>query len=200
MIPLSRWLSDREKEPQFTFSSDTENIEPASLLPAPELEVEPAVSARELELEDALRTAEETLLSERYANGQNIQRLREELGRELITTLTAQVELSLKTMQCELEAAISDILHPFLRRQSITKASSALMELISAELRNQNEPLLEVRAPGELHDLMRPVLQQLRVSASLSEGQGIELTFPARTARFEQLASRWHDIIAEPVT
>lgn len=196
MIPLSRWLSDRESEPQFTFPPEDEAMEIAGSFVDPGDQLENCERNREQELEDALGAAEEALANERHSQVHREQRLREELGSELADQLKSHIDLGLNSMRHELEAAIADILQPFLQNQSTTRAISALMELIDGELSHENQVLLEFRAPSELHDVIRPCLEQLGLPANLSEGRRIELAFASRTVRFEQLAARWHKIIA----
>ena len=197
MIPLSRWLHDRESGPHFAFSSDAGGMEadgpPVGSFDPPEQ----ASQSRELQLEDALQAAEEALADERQSRDQRERRLREELGEDLALVLKNHIDVSLQSMQRELEAAIASILQPFLKEQSTSRAAAALIGLIEAELGHESQPLLELRAPCELHDAIRPSLERLNLPISLSEGWGIELAFTSRTARFEQLAARWHDIIGD---
>lgn len=197
MIPLSRWLSDRETGPQCAFSPDPEPAEFAGLPQTPDGDTEISVPGRELELEDALRTAEESLVHERLSHAQREQHLRNTLGMELVSAMAALISDGLSAMKRDLETAIVDVLQPFLTKRAATQAASALTELMAAELRNEDQPLLGIRAPEQLHELMRPALEQMGVSASLSDGSRIELAFPSRKARFEQLASRWREIILE---
>ncbi len=201
MIPLSRWLNDREgTEPQpLPLLNEAIDVLAGDAVPliAP-VELEAAdVAAREQEFADALRRAEDTLATERHFHAQREQALREELGATLVCALTAQIEAGLAGLQEELEAALTDILRPFLGLRSTAEAISALAMLIETDFRNQAEPLLEVRAPRSLHDLVRPALEQAGLSTSLSEASRIEMVFKSRTSQFEQLATRWLDIIAE---
>lgn len=204
MIPLSRWLTDRGTGEPSAFPLLHEAIQPVTddsipLTTADEAEAA-AASNRDEELAEALRRAEETLTSERRFHARREEMLREELGTELACLLTARISKGVRELQQELEAALADVLRPFLAQRATKLAISALARLIETELQSEPQPVLEVRAPRDLHDLIRPAMETAGLSTSLSDASRIEVVFKSRTSRFEQLASRWHGIITEHET
>lgn len=196
MIPLSRWLTNRDAEVPTELTGALGGIDEHVTSPVDVGEDRDVQDdGREQELEQALRHAEDALAQERLNHAAREEELRQSLGSDLLRELTLQFEKGMVELRHSIECAVADVLKPFLVTQSESRAMTELINLIDSELESQDARLFEIRAPIALHERMRPVLEERKCPAALVEGGRIELAFSDHRARFEIMAHRWRAII-----
>lgn len=199
MIPLSRWLTDQDGVPP-TLQTEAPAAEeqlfaPMEIADGAEPAGDPAL-LRVAELEEALREAEDRIEQLTSSLAAREAELLKRFGDELAVKLETDVLRAFNHMREVTEAALADVLTPFLVNEARERAAAALMHLLGTELRAAAEPVLEIRTPAELHAAVAGVANALAVPAAITAGERLEVVFSGRRARFEDLAARWRDIIS----
>ena len=200
MIPLSRWLAERQSPAQALHIPDGLE-EPAC--PIPELDIETdAVSAaaaaqREEELLTSLRETEERLEQQVLAHAARERELETRLGEDLSRTLQTGIAKATGSLLGMIEESLAMALAPLLEEQARSRSIAELTELIRRELQQADMPVLEIRAPSHLHDALRPLADEAGISMTMTESACVEVVLAAERRRFEDLSSRWLDAIRE---
>lgn len=200
MIPLAAWLQDcrypraREVDTTATIpdSDDTDVDGESARRSAKQAE------ERLLQLDDALEAARLSLLQEREQWTAREAELRQQFASDMAVALRDQVITCLNGLQHALEQSLADALIPFLSREAVKQAHHQLIGLLHCSVEHEGA-VLEVRAPGELHQLFREKLDEAGMQAVFIESPAIEVLFDARRARFELLSQRWIQILEDHV-
>lgn len=198
MIPLSRWLAERQLPAQALQIPDglEEHADPM-----PDLDIETdagkvaAAAQREEQLLASLREAEERLEQQLLAHGARERELEIQLGEDLCRRLQSGIAKATETLLGLLEESLADALGPFLQEQAVNRSVAELGELVRRELQQADTPVLEIRAPSSLHDALRPLADEAGVSMIVTESDLVEVVLAAERRRFEDLSSRWLDAI-----
>jgi hypothetical protein len=198
MIPLSRWLAERQSPAQALHIPDGLE-EPACPMPALEIETDTvnAAAQREEELLASLREAEERLEQQVLARAARERELETRLGEDLSRTLQAGIAKATGSLLGMIEESLAMALAPLLEEQARSRSIAELTELIRRELRQADTPVLEIRAPSHLHDALRPLAGEAGISMTMTESACVEVVLAAERRRFEDLSSRWLDAIRE---
>ena len=198
MIPLASWLRDcRSQEPGKLQPPHGESPPLAIEQDDSEDGVGKDLVQRLRELEEALATSVESAQQERHAAATRERELSQRLGEELASRLGQDIRSGLMQLQADIELALCDVLAPFLEQQSCRRSVDDLRTMIAQSLSDTTEPLVEVRAPGPMHDAVRSAIEEAGLQIDLLEGHHIELTIGTQVTRFEGLASRWIEVLKE---
>lgn len=198
MIPLGRWLQDRNS------GIAALNVEPAPM------ELEDLVSAgkkadhcegceqlagRVTELEAALAGERQALEDVRLECAARESEYRAELGGNLASRLADVIREGLAGLQHDIESAMCDVLAPFVRREIAASAAAQLVQMFREAIADSSQPLISVRAPAEFHGSLGALIEQSPLSIELLDDTRIELNFQTHTSRFGVLAQRWMECL-----
>jgi len=199
MMLLEAWFATRERAtaasafPSEDAHTDEETQSDIAFL-AGSARVE--ASDRIRELEEALTAAHRDVEVQKSAAAQRERVLADEFSGALVARLIDDMRTGLAVIQRALESAICDVLTPFLSGEAGKVAGAKLLELVKASCRNSPEPLVQIRAPRQMHDAFRIAMEEMALSATIVEASSVELDFAARSEHFEELASAWINVIA----
>jgi len=194
MIPLAHWLTERAD------AAGSLASEPAlEEFPQPDDIFEPEsppsgysdTQGREEELREALHKAEQRLEELSLAHAEKERELLNRIGDELTSRIAAEMSRALDDVLSKLEEALGDVLRPFLCEQARAKAVSSLIELVKEELRQTDDPVLEIRAPADMHEPLLALRELGDVSSTLIESRTVEIIRATNRIRFEELSLRW---------
>lgn len=195
MIPLERWLQDRGGGNRLAITctpADEDETVPEGVR-VTEVEGAPAGvdDNRLLELEQALASALRQHEETRQEALKREHELAAQFGAEVSAHLAHSIRDGLATLHSVIEAALSEVLSPFIGDTARGAALAELRQLLSRELADMTDPLIHVRAPAHLHGLIADTLEGSGVSCALLEADTIELSFSHHRVRFEELSARW---------
>lgn len=201
MIPLERWLRNPGGAAAPVMAEEeTSGIGAEDAMVAGPAWIEPSDggSARRLqELEEALAEAGDKLTAQQGEAARREEELTARLGAELAAGIGRELAAGLRSLQEDIESAVADILRPFLGRQAALRASAELAGLVGKSLSASHEPLLDVRAPIDLHEVLHAELRSRGLPVQVTEAAAVELVFARRRERFELLAADWIGIVTE---
>jgi hypothetical protein len=150
---------------------------------------------REEELLAALRESERKFLEQKALYADLEQTMSNRLGGEITRQLQTDVERCFQQILLGLEEALSQILVPFLMEEVRRKTITELADLVRRELGDPDAPVINVRAPLELHDALARMSEQSSIALNLTESDEIEIAIGAQRVRFEQLSAQWLAVI-----
>lgn len=194
MIPLSRWLAERQA-PVTVHAVPDDLEEPIHPLPDPlaamdSQERHDAVR-REEELRAMLRAVEERLEQQLLTQAAREREIETSLGEELRLKLQSEIARAMETLLEMIEESLASTLAPFLEEQARKKAVEELTVLVRQELQLTEAPVLEIRAPARLQDALYSLGDEIGISVTATESSVVELVFATERRRFEDLSSRW---------
>ncbi|MCA3554247.1 hypothetical protein [Aestuariivirga sp.] len=200
MIPLERWLRNpggasapaMAEEGASSNGSDDAMAEGLAWVEAAD-----GGARRVQELEEALAEARDKLTAQQAEAALREAELAARLGAELAAGIGHEVAAGLRSLQEDIESAVTGILQPFLGRHAALRASAELAGLVGKSLGASHEPLLDVRAPIDLHEALHAELRGRGLEVQMTEAAAVELVFTRRRERFELLAAHWIGIITE---
>ena len=117
------------------------------------------------------------------------------LGDDLSSRIATEMSRALDDVLGILEECLGEVLTPFLCDKARARATSRLLDLVREELRQTDDPVLEIRAPAELHDSLSLLREAADVSSTLTESGTVEIVRSAHRMRFEELSLRWCQVI-----
>jgi hypothetical protein len=197
MIPLSLWLAERHPPPDVPFIDAAAEEQASPLIDAGEAEPEGGADPvqREEALLSALREAEEKLQQQLLMQMERERELELRLGEELGRRLQSDISRSIEDLLEALEESLVHVLTPFLKEHARQKAIAELAEMVRREIQRSDTPVLEIRAPTRLHDALRAVGEEAKVSIAVAPSEIIEVVLTTERRRFEELSARWLEAI-----
>lgn len=189
MKPLSQWLTERDAPPPPAIIA--EDFAPEALLPFEPVEEPPPPPDPSEELRARLAEAEETIATLRAEHARAGEELRQQLGEALAERIGAEIARGFDGLLSQLEGALTQVLTPFLSQAARDRAVTELKALLQRELASAAEPVVELRAPAELHEMLSTL------NVKLIEAEAVEIVFAGERQRFEELSARWCAMIEE---
>jgi hypothetical protein len=150
---------------------------------------------REEELRAALKRAEDQLEELSLVHAEKERQLVNRLGEELGRHISSAIDRAFGSALVMLEESLCQALLPFLGEQARMRALSDLRDLLVQELQQAEAPVLEIRAPAELHEALSVLRNHAGVSLTATECKTIEIVLVTERKRFEELSSRWLEVI-----
>lgn len=206
MIPLAHWLVEKAQEEQLHLMTAAAAPEES---PEPCLEdqgqdaalaASSALEARLLELEQALREAEERLAHMAQEHARKEREITERLGDTLCRHLATEVATGFHSLARQVEEAVAEALMPFLEAAVRDRAVTSLVELIRQDMRNRDSAVLEIRAPAGLHGALAEAFGETGMTITISEAATVDVMFAGERLRFQDLASTWSATITKGET
>ena len=182
MKPISQWLTERDAPPAPAFIA--EDFAPDSPLPFEPVE-EPLTPDPSDELRAKLAEAEETIATLQAEHARAEEELRQRLGEALAERIGVEIGRGLDGLLSQLEGALTQVLTPFLSQAARDRAVTELKALLQRELASAAEPVVELRAPAELHEMLSTL------NVGLVQAETVEIVFAGERQRFEELSARW---------
>lgn len=192
MIPLCDWIRDKDRTP----------VEASVSIQVPLIEDEgPLVQDTPVcdgsdnleKLRDMVDNLQRQIDEERSLASDRELDLTLRLGSGICRQLAEGLETAFADLQYDLELAVADVLGPFIEQLVDRRAASDLIELVRAEMATTTEQVLEIRAPAYLHPFLETAVKQAGTASILIEAEQIEVIYPDRRARFEDMAARWKE-------
>ena len=109
--------------------------------------------------------------------------------------MTGEIRTAVATVLAQLEHAVAAALSPFLGERVRQEAAARLCQLAEQEIARLGHQLIEVRAPLDLHDVLREALAAHGLSTAIAEDDTVRIIGRDGTAVFESLAGRWLDLL-----
>lgn len=194
MIPLDRWLRDRDVHSGVNV---TERPELLTEITADHQDAPircgdcEKLSLKVLELERILIEEQARLAEVRTISETREGELRNALCDGLADRLVGAVSTGLTELQRDLEASLVEVLVPFLGRTCARRASDDLLQKVRAAIAGVRDTVIELWAPAELHDLLRSRLGTSSLQFELRDAATIDLILPSGSIHFESLAEMW---------
>lgn len=198
MRPLALWLNESSgpSVPQLSCSEPEEHqVVSANIIN--EVSGEYNAFTREEELLAALRRVEIQLEECKRANTEKESQLRQQLGQELTDRLILEFDVALGELRQTIEDTLCQVLLPFLSDQARIRAVSNLFDLMRDELKRVDLPVIEIRAPVELHSALEKLSEYKEIAVTLTAADAIEIVYATHRSRFEELSSEWRMSIGE---
>lgn len=117
------------------------------------------------------------------------------VGEELGRHIASEIDRAFGGALGMLEESLCQALLPFLGEQARMRAVSDLKDLLVQELQQAESPVLEIRAPAEFHEALSVLRDHAGVSLTATECETIEIVLVTERKRFEELSSRWLEVI-----
>ena len=194
MIPLAHWLTERAEAARSSESGPIlEEYRQLDEVICPESPPANDTEApnREEELLEALLNAEQRIEELSLTHAGKEKELLNRIGDELTSRIAAEMGRALDDVLSNLEETVGDVLRPFLCDQARARAVSSLLELVREELQQTDNPVLEIRAPVDMHEALLALRQSGDVSSMLTESRTVEIVRATNRIRFEELSLLW---------
>ena len=195
MIPLASWLGITQEV------QERENVALCAPVPVdsdpliPLYEDQAILRERIKELEEDLANAHHAAVAERAAAATREEALTLQLGTDMADRISSALTTGLSDLQSDIEAAIVEVLIPFLDLAVGKKAAAELISLIRDEIADSSEAVLEIRAPEQLSRFLEHVFRDGEAAIVLSGAPVVEVTYSGHRTRFAVLAERWIDAV-----
>lgn len=199
MIPLSRWLVDREALvshalPHEADAGQTDSVE-VCVPPSPtDLAFERGYCEGQAE-------AEARLSDLRNEDCQTAALREKEMTAKWALScseaLSSGVATALAQLHSSIERNLHEVLLPFVADAIRHRAIEALLRLTTSELSRKSDPPLEIRAPAAVLNPLRDELGRLGIAAVLVEDHTVELRTKGLSTVFESMCGRWIETLRE---
>ena len=201
MIPLSHWLSGQQRTPagsklcptrpaacdQVAIGGDSIDFETRLAIAREQarhelrLETAAMISAAREEEQQAAESRQSAIVAEWTAR-----------CAEIVVSALSSLK---QDLQKSVGKALDDVLQPLLPVALRHRATAILFELLDREFETAGDEVLEVRAPKEMHEKLRVMLDQQSIQAVLTESLKIEVLSRQGPSRFECLADAWASVV-----
>lgn len=193
MIPLAKWLEgEGGHSPAPLLTAVPEPAGPEMIVVERQEDERIAAAARrEEELLQIIAHMERNAVLEREAHREHERSIRSQLGKEIREEVLSHIDSACAALRSSLEEAVAEALEPFLVAEARRRSAAALADLISQELKEAEEAVLEIRAPAELHAHLAAIADGASAQVQVAEASEIAVVFKGRKARFEELSRQW---------
>lgn len=204
MIPISRWLAQRDAPSVFELPPDTHNAEGHHLLDEPIAIIQPSEEERLFQrgFDEGMAAAEAAFAGrldmERRAAAAREEELVGIWTNRCSETVCREIAAAFEHLQSAIEQAVHDVLLPFLEDGIRGQAVAELHRMILHELAETGDQPVEVRAPAPVLAHLRDGLERLGIGAAFTEAGSVEVRTRDRAAAFESMAGRWIESLRGP--
>lgn len=201
MIPLSRWLADRDALASLALPHEVDagQTDSAEVCAPPS----PTDLAYEHGYCEGQAEAEARLSALRNEDCQAAARREDEMTAKWALrcseALSSGVATAFAQLQSSIESNMHDVLLPFVADAVRRHAVEELLQLTTSEMSRVSDPPLEIRAPAAVLNSLRDELGRLGIAAVLIEDGAVEVRTKGLSTVFESMACRWIQTLREAV-